>query len=345
MKSQQEEVALDIGSTLFNPKSAITWIEHQETQSQLLSVVYLSCLCMGFLVNCSDRQTENIFQELLHNAAKPKHFSSNTCSKLCGFVEQCSKSGFAFSEDTAIKLFDFYVEWNEQDSHRSMKLVLDLLAYSISHNPVAEHGTAIRTRVLRDTVTMITRESSRPSVKSATACLDYIIQKDIVYLSDVLQTYRDVHGILTDTDDAWDGLILKLFNWMELHYVCSVAGKLLVTIFTNPWHKGQNTRFYPESWHKFVYKALQANIELLEPVKLYVFIPLFKVDKTQALKYLQTLSSLQNLTGQKSTDWDLNSILWLAMLEAGKKAGFVDDPGTGEIPSNAAVLHDHVDVF
>lgn len=306
---------------------------------------------MGSLVNCSDRQTENVFQELLHNAAKPKHFSSNTCSKLCGFVEQCSKSdspilrGFAFSEDTAIKLFDFYVEWNEQDSHRSMKLVLDFLAYSISHNPVTEHGTAIRTRILRDTVTMITRESSRPSVKSATACLDYIIQKDIVYLSDVLQTYRHVHGLPADTDDTWDGLILKLFSWMELHYVCSVAGKLLVTIFTNPWYKGRNARFYPESWHKFVYRALQTNLELLEPVKLYVFIPLFKIDKAESLNYLQNLSSLQSLTGEKSADWDLNSILWLAMLEAGKKAGFVDEPGTGEIPNTATLSGSHVDVF
>ena len=296
---------------------------------------------LSSLVNCNHRQTENVFQELLQNAAKPKQLSSNTCSKLCGFVELCSKStspvlrAFAFSENTAIQLFNFYVEWNEQDSHRSMKLVLDFLVYSISRNPVEQHGTAIKTKILGDTVTMITRESSRPSVKSATACLDFIVQKDIVYLSDVLETYREVHGLSANTDDAWDGLILKLFIWMELHYVCSVAGKLLITIFTNPWHKGGSTRFHPDSWHKFVSRALQANHELLEPIKLYVFIPLFKVDRAESLKYLHDLSSLQSLTSDKSADWDLDSILWLAMLEAGKKAGFVDEPGTGKSASSS----------
>ncbi|KAK7751621.1 hypothetical protein SLS62_006447 [Diatrype stigma] len=322
---QDRGVALDIGNTSFNPKDAIAWIESQNTSSQLV-------------------QTDNIFQELLQNASKPKQLSGNTCAKLCGFVEQCSKSSspvlrtFAFSEDTAIRLFDFYVEWNEQDSHRSMRLVLDYLVYSISKNPNPETSATIKTRISRDAITMITQQSSKPSIKSAISHLDHAVQKGLVYLSDVLDLYREVHGLPPDTNVAWDGFISSLFNWMELHYVCSAAGKLIVTIFTKPWYKDRDTRFYPDSWHQFIYRALQTNLELLEPIKLYVFIPLFRVDKPGTLEYLNTLFTLQNLTDNHSTSWDLNSMLWLAMLEAGKKAGVVDEPGTGHNPKSGTVV-------
>lgn len=218
-----------------------------------------------------------------------------------------------------------------------MRLVLDYLVYSISRNPNTETGTSIKTRISRDAITMVTQQSSKPSIKSAISYLDHALQKDLLHLSDVLEVYREVHGLPPNTEVAWDDFISTLFNWMELHYVCSVAGKLIVTILTKPWYKGRNTRFYPDSWHKFIYRALQTNLELLEPIKLYVFIPLFRVDKPGTLEYLNTLFTLQSLTDNHSTRWDLNSMLWLAMLEAGKKAGVVDEPGTGEPPNISSI--------
>lgn len=237
---------------------------------------------------------------------------------------------FAFSGETATRLFDFYVESNEQNSHRSLRLILEYLVYSISRNPTAELGASVKAKLLQDAVTMVTRQSSKPSVKSAMSYLDYIIQKDLVPLSDVLETYREVHDIPRDSELTWDDFVAKLFDWMELQYVCSVAGTLLVTIFTSPWSKGSSTRFHPDSWQKFIYRALEANVELLEPIKLYVFIPLFRVDRPGALEYLQNMYSLQSLTTNQSTGWDLNSMIWLAMLEAGKKAGVVEEPGSGK---------------
>ncbi|RYO81329.1 hypothetical protein DL766_004480 [Monosporascus sp. MC13-8B] len=234
------EMILDIEDTSFNPRHAVAWVEKQSPASQPVHV-------------------ENIFQELVRSASKPKQLSGNACVKLCGFVEQCSKSSstllraFALSEDTAARLFDFFVEWNEQDSHRSMKLILDFLAYSISKNPTPETGLAIKTRILRDTVTIITRQSSKPSVKSAITYLDYIILKNLVYPSDVLEIYRRVHELPSHQEVTWDEFISKLFNWLELH---------------------------------------------------------------------------NSLTGSENTGWDVNSMLWLAMLEVGKKVGVVDEPGT-----------------
>lgn len=272
-------------------------------------------------------------------ASRPKQSSGNTCGKLYGFVEQCSKSSkpalrnFAFAESTALRLFDFFMEWNEQDSHRSMRLVLDFLVYFISNNPIPDIGTSVRDIILANTISTITQQSSRPSVKSTIAALDHFIQKKLVYLHSILEIYKDINNLPLDGIALWDSFIAEIFTWMELHHICSVAGKLLVTIFTNSWYEDRDVRHNPESWHGFIHKALQTNIDYLEPIKLYIFVPLFKTDRIGSLIYLQRLFSLQTLNSHESNGLDSNSMLWLAMLEAGKKVGVVDEPGRGkELP-------------
>ncbi|KAL7626272.1 hypothetical protein AAE478_003042 [Parahypoxylon ruwenzoriense] len=310
----ESSVLAGISETDFNPKHAVAWVEKQPEELQLW---------------------KPIFQELLLYAEKPKQSSGNACVKLYGFVEQCSKSpisalrNFAFAESTALRLFDFFMEWNEQDSHRSMRLVLDFLAYSISKNPISGVGDSIKAVILNTTISTITQQSSRPAVKSAMVALDYVIQKKLVYLCKVLDVYRDIHGLLLDKESLWDPVIAKIFAWMELHPVCPIAGKLLVTMFTSPWYEGSDVRHRSDAWHEFIYKGLQMDLGYLEPIKLYIFIPLFKADRINSLTYLDRLSSLQRLTVQDSNSWDLNSMLWLAMLEAAKKVGVVDEPGRG----------------
>ncbi|OTA66695.1 hypothetical protein K449DRAFT_325817 [Hypoxylon sp. EC38] len=277
-----------------------------------------------------------IFQELLLCAEKPKQSSGNACVKLHGFVEQCSKSTkpalrrFAFAESTALRLYDFFMEWNEQDSHRSMRLILDFIAYFISNNPIPDVGVSVKETILRSTISTITQQSSRPSVKSAMVALDHIIQKKLAYLQRILEIYKDLHSFTADDDALWDAFVAKIFTWMELHYVCPIAGKLLVTIFTSPWFEDRDIRHRPETWHKFIYAGLQMNVDYLEPIKLYIFILLFKTDRAGSLTYLHHLSLLQRLTSRDSNSWDPNSMLWLAMLEAGKKIGVVDEPGRGQ---------------
>ncbi|KAI1766390.1 putative death-receptor fusion protein-domain-containing protein [Hypoxylon sp. FL1150] len=310
----ESQMFAGINDTDFNPKHAVSWLEEQPEDLQLW---------------------QPMFQELLQGAAKPRQSSGNACVKLYGFVEQCSKSSqealrdFAFAKSTALKLFDFFMEWNEQDSHRSMRLVLDYLAYSIIKNPAHKVGASLKATILNNTLSTITQQSSRPSIKSAILALDYFVQKKLVYLSHVLEIYRQIHGLSPDKDALWNTFIAKIFAWMELHYVCPIAGKLLVTIFTSSWDEGRDIRHQPEKWHEFIYKGMQLDIEYLEPIKLYIFVPLFKTDRTGSLKYVHHLTSLQRLTGNNSSSWDLNSMLWLAMLEAGKKVGAVDEPGHG----------------
>ncbi|XDG00834.1 hypothetical protein ABKA04_000449 [Annulohypoxylon sp. FPYF3050] len=191
----------------------------------------------------------------------------------------------------------------------------------------------------------ITQQSSRPSVKSAIAALDHFIQKKLVYLHSILEIYKDINNLPLDEIALWDSFIAKIFTWMELHHICSVAGKLLVTIFTNSWYEDRDVRHNPESWHGFIHKALQTNIDYLEPIKLYIFVPLFKTDRIGSLIYLQRLFSLQTLNSHESNGLDSNSMLWLAMLEAGKKVGVVDEPGREIEKNSQSASHLRADIL
>ncbi|KAI0850975.1 putative death-receptor fusion protein-domain-containing protein [Daldinia vernicosa] len=305
------QIATQVGETNFNPKHAVSWLEEQPEELQLWQVM---------------------FEELIICAAKPRQYSGNACVKLHGFIEHCSKSSkptlqnFAFAEGTAMRLFDFFMEWNEKDSHRSMRLILDYLAYLISNNPRPEVGASVKATILNTTVCTITQQSSRPSVKSAMVVLDCFIQKKLVYLCSILELYNEIHGLPLN-EYTWDAFVAGIFAWMELHYLCHVVGNLLVTIFTSSWYEDKDVRHEPNTWHRFIYRGLQMNPDYLEPIKFYIFVQLFSIDRAGSLVYLRHLSSLQRLTSKDSNGWDLNSMLWLAMLEAGKKVGVVDEPG------------------
>ncbi|KAI1429341.1 putative death-receptor fusion protein-domain-containing protein [Xylaria sp. FL1777] len=305
----------EIRDTAFNQRAAVVWLEQQpeEVQSSLV---------------------EHVFEGLLSHASQPKQSSGNACSKLCGFVEDCSKSAspmlksFAFGQATSMRLFSYFTEWNEQDAHRSMRLVLDYIVSSIMWNPDMEISKSIKNSILHDTVSVITLQASRPSTKSSMIALDHFLQKKAVYLGEILHIYQHLRADMREA--TWDSFISQVFAWMELQNVWTVAGKLLVTILTQPWHRDdKSSRHHPDTWHKFISNGLKSNYELLEPIKIYVFMPLFRADPTSTLTYLNKLTSLQKLTTNDGQGWDINAMLWVALLEAGKKTGVVGEPNHG----------------
>ncbi|KAJ8129317.1 hypothetical protein O1611_g4314 [Lasiodiplodia mahajangana] len=317
----------EIGGTSFNQKAAVSWLEQQPEDRQSLLA-------------------DHVFEKLLFNASQPRQSSGSACSKLCGFVEMCSKSAspvlkhFAFAHTTSMKMFNYFIEWNEQDAHRSMRLVLDHIVSSIMWNPDADVSKSIKNAILDDTISVITLQASRPSTKSSMIAIDHFLQKKVVYLSEVLLVYQHLREETRGLEALWDSFISQVFAWMELQHVWTVAGKLLVTILTQPWYRDdKSSKHHPNTWHKFILSGLKTNIELLEPIKVYVFIPLFRTDPTSTLVYLNELTSLQKLTTNESGGWDLNAMLWVALLEAGKKTGVVGESNHASKHSAGVAAH------
>ncbi|CAK7233882.1 hypothetical protein SCUCBS95973_008746 [Sporothrix curviconia] len=330
----------DIEEASANANTLFAWLEQQpKEQSQELA--------------------EALFVQLLANSAKSRVSSVNACAKLCGFVQHCATrpaeagslerqpnpaTEWAFQASTTLRLFHFYIEWNEKDQHRSLKLVLDLVALLVVQNPNGPTRTALRDEILQTLVAIISRKSTRPLVKSSFGSLHYLLGKGVYQFEEVARAYSREMG-----DDAatasqpslavWQRLVADMFAWMTLHYVCPVAGKFLVAVFTYLQTAASETdpplfaEFTVERWLQWLRNGLSAHPTILEDVKLYFFIPFFKTDRARSLQLLEILNKNQlsttiaeSETAGASKGFDA-ALLQLAALEVGKKAGLVDDPG------------------
>ncbi|KAL8370390.1 hypothetical protein RB595_000658 [Gaeumannomyces hyphopodioides] len=231
-------------------------------------------------------------------------------------------------------LFNFYIEWNEKDQHRSMKLVLDLLLVLIGQNPDPEAAAAVRSQILVSLVSIITRQSTRPLVKSCINSLNHLFGRSVYNLDDIARTYRKVEPAVAALPelDLWRRFCGDLVSWMYLHYVCSVAGKFIVTLFkallARPSIDNSNLQgFTVQTWLSWLHKELRINPGILENMKLYIFGPLFK-DRPLSLKLLDILNRPIESGEGGQNELDSTAVLRLAALEVGKKSGLVDDPGS-----------------
>ncbi|EKJ75089.1 hypothetical protein NXS19_011936 [Fusarium pseudograminearum] len=297
---------------------------------------------------------QSIFTKLLEGAAQPRGSSGNSCVKLCGFVEQSSKSQsqslrlWAYSRDVTIKLFNFYVEWNESDNHRSMKLVLDLLPQLIRRNPDEQAGQATKAAILDNLVSVVTGKSSKPLAKSAIKALDHLLTKDIVTLDEIRSSYVTLQQKNNSNDplDAWKPFIFELFHWMTLHFVCPTAGRFIVSLYRGLRSQDQQdtqVQLSIETWHKWLLEAVNEEPSILESVKNYIFLPLFKADKAEALGFLKRMNENEAVSAGDEIDLNLPALLQLAALEIGKKVGLVEEPALGDdksVDSDSSIVLD-----
>ncbi|KAF6824645.1 HEAT repeat protein [Colletotrichum plurivorum] len=305
-----------------NPSDLLKWVEQQPEESWT-SIA------------------QDVFDHLLSMAAQPKGVSGNSCVKLCGFVEQSSKSSkpalqqWAFSEEPSLRLFNFYIKWNETEQHRSMKLVLDLLPSLIRRNPNAAAAGVVKTTILDTLVSIIGPQSARPLVKSSLKAMDYFASKSVFTVEDIAASYRRTQPSCSwDSDVAlWRDFFGQMLDRMTMHYVCPTAGKFIVTIFRALRQKSLKEpqapvveNFNVKEWLRWVQAAITATPFLLEGIKTYVFLPLFKDDRKDSVQILQQVNSswsASDSTGELDTLAQLN----LAVLEVGKKVGMVEEPG------------------
>ena len=268
----------------------------------------------------------------------------DACVKLCGFVQLCAKSKeeslthWAFSEKTCQGLFNFFIEWNEKDQHRSMRLVLQLLTFLITQNPASQVKDNVKADLLHTIAAIIARKSTRPLVKSCITALNHLLTKSVLTLEDVAQMYQSMRPDLAEQPAIilWQEWVVEIFRWMELNYVCPVAGKLLGIVFSGLYgssqscgSQGGNTQALDATTiRRWLETALAVNPGLLESIKNYFLAPLFKSDRALSIALLKELHHVQpdDDTRPRSSELDTAALLHLAALELGKKTSIVDEP-------------------
>ncbi|KAI6785747.1 uncharacterized protein J7T54_006086 [Emericellopsis cladophorae] len=241
------------------------------------------------------------------------------------FVEQCSKSHapslqqWAFSGDVSKKAFTFYIEWNETDQHRSMKLVLDLLAQLDKRNPDTQAARATRDDLLNCLISILTGKSTKPVVKSAIKTIDHFLAKNVFTLEDLRDTHVKCRSLPGSTDEAetWRRLFADIIYWARMRTTSPVTGKLIVNLYRVLRTREGQWVIEPSRFHQWLLDFIQDDLSALEDVKNYIFLPMFKVDRAESLRYLKAVSDVDNAA------WDLNqqvsmpTLLQLAALETG----------------------------
>jgi hypothetical protein len=290
------------------------------------------------------RLARDQLDDLLCKATQPHHVSGNACTKLCRFIEQCKTSKFAnirevaFSGKTLLDLFNFYIEWNEKNQHRSMRQVLELLASLFSLQPVEEISLSVKESLLRRLVSIITHQDAQSLVKPAFKSLEYFLGKRIISTDSLISCFQDLR-VFSDvsTNDRVaepvifrDLLIGDVFEWLALPDTSAAAGKLLVTLFIA---LGSLSRESPNQapgqtvlWQQWIRDGLNKYPETLENVKNYLFVPLFKLDRFGSLSFLGNLNNQESISDLKSDDLEAHYLLLLAATDVGKKSGLVEEP-------------------
>lgn len=286
----------------------------------------------------------------MNDAAQPRHISGNACIKLCYFLEQSRKSqcqslkNLAYSRETCQDLFDFYVEWNEKNQHRSMRQVLELLASLITGNPSKEISAVFKKDALARLVAIIRHQSAQPLVKPAFKVLDYFLTKGTVSVSELFIAYGKSYGgqstgVVATSYSAeaavagknWGPFVQDVFEWMTLPDTASSAGKLLVSLFGAIKKASAKGPVAGESqaayWQQLIQEGLAKYPDSLNNVKNYLFLDLFKVDKSGSLEFLRSLSDGTLFEAENYEQSDSQAALLLSAMEVGKKVGLVDDAG------------------
>ncbi|KAL0473189.1 putative death-receptor fusion protein domain-containing protein [Neurospora intermedia] len=312
-----------LGPEVFENANTITkWLLSQPTES--LPVI-----------------AQALFAKLFSNASESRQYHGNghDVVRLCSFVQQCAKAKdeklkeWAFTEPVSTKLFHFYLEWYEHDPHRALRLILDVLVASATINPKPETGKAVKEHILKTIVEIVARKSAMQLTKSGLQCLDHFLNKKVLSLDDVARKYREVDSSVADLPhlSVWKSFVFELFSWMELPYVCPHAGKCLVHIFKGLTGQAsaatqESEKFTVEVWKTWLQETVAQRPAVLEDIKNYVLVPIFKTDKVESLKLLEAFNRSEIPVGSTQDLTDLTLLLQLATLETGKRFGLVEEP-------------------
>lgn len=220
-----------------------------------------------------------------------------------------------------------------------MRQVLELLASLITANPDKEVSKVFKSDALTRLVAIVRHQSAQPLVKPAFKVLDYFLTKGTVSVSELFIAYGKSYGgeSASYTSEAavasknWGPFVQDVFEWMSLPDTASSAGKLLVSLFGAIKKASAQSPVAGESqaayWQQLIQEGLAKYPDSLDNVKNYLFLDLFKADKSGSLEFLRSLSHGNFSDLEIEEESDSQAALLLSAMEVGKKVGLVDDDG------------------
>lgn len=237
---------------------------------------------------------------------------------------------WAFSQEVVQKVFNNYVVWDDSDQRRSAKVLLDTVSQLLKDNPNHENASAITYAIVKDLMSVIRGTSKRPIIKAAIKACEHFLAKGILTLENLRMSFVDasLQRSSIEKNNVWPIIFAELLQWTRVSTVCPLAGKFVVSLYNALRAKGQGEfSLQVDTFKQWLLDLLGQDPAMLEPIKNYIFGPLFKGDRQEAFAFLRSLN-LEQLTQSQDLDLNLPHLFQLAALEAGKRVGFVEELGT-----------------
>ena len=207
-----------------------------------------------------------------------------------------------------------------------MKHVLDLLPVLIARNASLEAPSTIKPVALDKLLEIISGRSTKPLIKSAIKALNFLFNKHIFSLDEIIQSYKNVTQSSLPGLFLWKAFLVELFDWMKLQHISLQAGKLIADVYRALRKQPDGERLGEREWHEWLLEVLSASPKLLEPIKTHVFVPIFKEDRQTSLAFLSEV--MRTSSAFQTQDLGVSAFFQLALLEVGKNHGIVEEPGT-----------------
>jgi hypothetical protein len=220
-----------------------------------------------------------------------------------------------------------------------MRQILELIASLIALNSQKSVSLAVKESILTRITLIIGHQDSQPLAKPAFKSLECFLSKGTITPEDIVEIYEKrsnsqsgSSGVIPGMNGLarWDSLISEIFGWLTLPDVSPAAGKCLVTLFCQLRVTTQGSADaagdYALLWQRWIRDGLARNPDTLENVKNYLFHPLFKLDRPGSLAFLEDLNNQKPISDLKDQTLSAHSLLQLAAIEVGKKAGLIEEP-------------------
>ena len=335
---------------LSKPQEIASWLGSLSLEQQSMYVILSDHMVWVRMLTSCSRHAQHALEHALQEASLPEQAISNPVSKLSSFMTICSKSKsaslrrWASSEAVVTQLFESYIEWDESDQRRSAKALLDLVIQLLKDNQDKIESETTMKAILGDLISVIRGTSTKPIIKAAIKACENFLAKGVMSVRSFGDTYMNSmpHDSTLVEQDMWSKVFAELLQWTRVHTVCPIAGKFVVSLY-RALRGTRSEHFFLEVgiFKQWLLALLSQDPTMLEPMRNYIFGPLFKGDRQEAMSFLHSLEMI-NLQNEDDTDLHLPQLFQLAAFEAGKRVGLVEEPGmtpmTPEILTATVIL-------
>jgi hypothetical protein len=213
-----------------------------------------------------------------------------------------------------------------------MKLVLDSLTSLLSKNPDPVGAAASKEAILEVLLPIVIGKSTKPAAKSALKVLEHLLGKGVLTLHDLRASFLRFRPEAHQAEglELWMLFLGDLSHWMHSHFVRPQAGRFIACLYrtlVSP-SSGFSSEAVSHTWQQWLVTFLGGDPTLLEGVRNYVFLPLFRNYRVEAIRFLEIITQTGMVSASEGINLDSATMLQLAALETGKKVGLVEEPGT-----------------